>query len=314
MAWQHAAEPSARFSGGRATVMSLFVSLWILSAVTGFGSAQVATAAPTPAITYDLQAGVTGTVLGRPGQVVSVAVSWRNAGPAAVSGVRVVYTPPLGATLAGGLPAGWRASGRTAVYSQTASVAAGTARSAVIAVRVPATATAGSLLVGGGVDVTGGAGTDSRPANNHATNRISVVAAAPSPSRSVKASPKASPRPSLSPSLTAVAPSPSVKPTTAPTKAAARPTPVREPKLKPSTFLITAPKKTGPPAVDVIRVVDDGSFSGVELVPLAGAIACFTAAGTGLVMVRRRRAAERAHEAEIRSVELANEHRSAQRV
>jgi len=256
--------------------------------------------------------------LGRPGYAVSVAVSWRNAGPAAVRGVRVVYTPPLGATLAGGLPAGWRASGRTAVYSQTASVASGTARSAAIAVRVPATATAGSLLVGGGVDVTGGGGTDSRPANNHATNRISVVAAAPSPSTSVKASPKASSKssakPSPSPSPTAVAPSPSVKPTTAPTKAAARPTPVREPKLKPSTFVITAPKKTGPPDVDVIPVVDDGLFSGVELVPLAGAIACFTAAGTGVVMVRRRRAAERAHEAEIRSVELANEHRSAQRV
>lgn len=332
MVWQHAAEPSARLVGRRNLASSLFVFLWLLIAVASLRTAQPAQAAPTPAPTaYDLQAGVTGSVTGRAGQVVSVAVSWRNAGPAAVRGVRAVYTPPLGTAVATPLPAGWVLSGRTAVQNQTGSVAAGTARSAAIRVRIPATAVAGSLLVGGGIDVTGGAGTDSRPANNHATNRISVLAPAATPSASAKATPKASPKVSakaspkpsavLSPSSSpkAASAAPTVRPTAAPagpTPAATRRAPVREPKLTPSTFVITAPAPSGPPIVDVVPVVGDGLFSGIELVPLAGAIACFTAAGTGTVMVRRRRAAERAHQAEIRSVELANEprQRSAQRV
>jgi hypothetical protein len=291
--------------------------------VASLRTAEPAAAAPTPTTTYDLQAGVNGSVTGRPGQVVSVSVSWRNAGPAAVRGVRAVYTPPFGTAVAAPLPAGWVLSGRTAVQSLTGSVAAGTARSAAIRVRIPATAVAGSLLVGGGVDVTGGAGVDSRPANNHATNRISVLAAAATPSASAKASPKvstkASPKPSVALSPKAASAAPSVRPTAAParpTPAATRRAPVREPKLTASTFVIPAPAPSGPPIVDVVPVVGDGLFSGIELVPLAGAIACFTAAGTGTVMVRRRRAAERAHQAEIRSVELANEprQRSAQRV
>lgn len=264
-----------------------------------------APAAPSPnAAAHDLAVGVTGTVTGRAGQSVPVAVSWRNTGPAVGTGVVVSYLPPLGAEVAaGGLPPGWTRVGRSAVRS-LGRLAVGASGSATVTVTIGATARPG-LLVGGAAEILA-VGLELRPGNNQSASRIRVQAGAspsptpsrtPSPTRSPTPSPTRTPttRPTASPSRTASATGATAARTT--TTSAA----VREPALAPSTYVV--PARAASPRPDVVEVIDAPAQTASWLLPGVGAVACFTAAGLAGMTVRRRRAAERAHHDEVRHLQ-----------
>jgi hypothetical protein len=274
--------------------------------------AAVATAAP--AGRYDVVMSVTPTAQGRPGSTVSAVLSWRNAGTAEAPTLRITYTPPLGTDIpASGLPAGWTKAGRSAVRITGAVLPPGASRSASIRVRIPAQAVPGTLLVGGEATARGLTGKDRAPADNTAYSRVQVLAAAPSPSPSPSTrrtpTPTPTPRPTPKPTPTPPAAKPTTQPTTKPLTVAtgapaSRPAAavrVPEPSLTASTYLVAAPRPTGsvqPSIVPGVIEVTDGPS--VQLVPLVGALTCFTAAAIGGVAFRRRRAAAQAEVDEVR--------------
>ena len=78
-----------------------------------------------------------------------------------------------------------------------------------------------------------------------------------------------------------------------------------EPSLTASTYLVAAPRPSSVTVSitpDVIQVTDASPDGSVELLPLFGALTCFTAAAIGGVAFKRRQAAAQAHEAEVRSL------------
>ncbi|MBL8929494.1 MAG: hypothetical protein JNL54_05175 [Kineosporiaceae bacterium] len=251
--------------------------------------------------TFDLSITATGTVTGRAGQIVAVNISWGNAGPAAAVGVVVSYLPPLGTEIpAGQVPAGWSKSGRS-VTRLDARMAARASRSAAIPLLIGATIAPGTLLVGGTAEVRA-TGTDRTPGNNRAVSRVRVQAAtaSPSPSRTPSPTRTATPTPSrTSVATTTAQATPSTTrggvPRATPATQAVR---QREPSLRPSTFVVAAPSASIQP--DIVEIIDPPSDTAAWLLPTLGAITCFTAAGIAAVGMRRRRAAERAHQDEVR--------------
>lgn len=275
-------------------------------------SAAPAAAGPS-ATGFDLVAAATSTVQAPPGGTAPVALTWRNAGPGPAPRAKLTFTPPTGTALAA-LPSGWSRSGRSAVR-MVASPPVGGSRSATLRITVAASAVPGGLLVGGYFGIAGTAGTDRVPGNNETSIRVRVTAersARPSPSArpSTSAAPTPAPTPSPRPTPTpvaaagrapakpAVATTATVPPTVVPRRIAGT-TRLSSPKV--STHVATPPSDAV--ASDVVEVVDEPrSTPSVALVPMLGAATCFTAAGFGTVVLRRRRLDARADEAERRAM------------
>ncbi len=307
MAWQHAAASSARPGRYRSLKLLLFVVISSLFALYCVGSAAAATAPPAG---YDVVVTLTQNLQGKPGTTVWSIVSWRNAGPDQAPRLRITYTPPLGTEIPGsGLPTGWTKTGRSVTRVTTAVLPPGRQNNASIPLRIPAKAVPGTLLVGGEATGRGLTGQDRAPANNTAYNRVLVLAAVPSPTPSPTPTVTRTPTPTPTKSP---APKPTVRPTvtTAATGApTARTTQARvnaEPSLSASTYLVAAPSPSSvevsitPQVIQVTDASPDGSS--VELLPLLGALTCFTAAALGGVAFKRRQAAAQAHDAEVRSL------------
>lgn len=285
---------------------------------------------------FDLAATVTGTATAAKGKA-AVTVGWRNAGPAAAGAVKLTYTPPLGTDVAaGGLPAGWTLAGRSAVRSLPKLAAAGSG-SATIPVSVSAAAVPG-LRVGGFFRVVGTGGTDTKPANNEATSRIRVAAApkaTPTPAPKATPTPKAAPKPTPKPTAKATV-APKATPKAAP-KATVTPkaTPEPAPGTTPGPTVQSAVSPTTTPAADpagaprqptptvsthvatppvAVQAVDTASIEVIDvpivqrvaILPMVGALTCFTAAGLGGVVLHRRRLDARRDAQEL-SVELGRE-------
>lgn len=303
MVCPHPAESSARLVHGhsRPLLLSVVVSLLFVwsSVSSAFGAAA-----------YDLVAATSGTVQAPAGGSGALTVTWRNKGPGTAPGAALAVTPPIGATL-GALPAGWQRSGNSAVRAVSA-LASGGSGTASFAVVVNKNAVPGGLLVGGFFEVSGAGGVDRAPANNEASFRIKVRDGKATPSPSVKPTPTVTPtvKPTPKPSAKPTA-KPTVKPKPAVTQQVtpkARSTSKR-PSPKVSTHLAVAPPPSGGAtngavaASGVIEVTDGSGDGGSSaLVPMIGALTCFTAAGLGVVILRRRRLDARADAAELHSM------------
>ncbi len=242
---------------------------------------------------FDLRVALSAATLKiAPGGSAPITITWRNAGPAAASGATVTYIPPLRASLvASSLPAGWSMRGRVATRV-LGRQPAGSSGSVTLRVTVAKEVPPGALLVGGSATISGTPGKDAKPADNDAVSRVSVIpAAVPSPSRtptpsktpSARVSPTASPKPVPRPTPTTVPAPPSPVRTSA---APAGPATVTRPSPRVSTFIATPPDSV----TGVIQVVDAPEPPAtIALAPLAGAATCFTAAGFGIAVLRRRR-------------------------
>jgi len=261
--------------------------------------------------TYDLAAATSGTVQAPAGGTGTLTVTWQNKGPEKAPRAALAVTPPIGTAL-GVLPTGWQRSGNSAIRT-AAALASGGSGTASFRVLVNKNAVPGGLLVGGFFKVSGTSGVDGAPANNEAAFRVGVSGgkATPSPTPSVKVTATPTVKPTATPTV-----KPTVKPTAkpiAPKTVVAQAVPPKasakvRPSPKVSTHLAVAPSASDGSANDaaasgVIEVTDGSGDTGSSvLVPLVGALTCFTAAGLGVVVLRRRRLDARADAAELRSM------------
>lgn len=241
-----------------------------------------------------------------PGGTVRIRIDFGNNGPRGTTGARITYTAPLGSTLRNA-PAGWLVVGNSA--SQTLGTLGPAARrTVVVTLAVPAGATPGVRLVGGGARITPTTATTDPAGNNTSASRILVSP----PKKSLTPTPTPTPTPPPTPTPTIA---PTVSPTTSPRSPApttARPTGVRtvaaapftpgspvggSPTSGPSGVFPTGaatgesePGGASPsPSAATLTVVDEPQSPQVRLLPLLGSLACFTGAGIGAAFLYRRR-------------------------